>query len=540
MSKRFGLVFRIHNIHNTMTSSDLPSSESFQSVAAGNRSSGLPRWLVLGGLGLLLFAGGFLIWRFIGSRGRGGPMGMPPGVAVTLETAQSGAVQDRSEFLGSLDAQTGVALQPEVSGRIAQVFVSAGDRVAQGDAIVLISPDRTQAEVDAAAANVTAARAARDSAEASVRSLRARRLNQPAIAVAEAARSSSSASLLALQARQQELIADMALQKAEYERTVQLTEEGALSQQDLDFARRDLDVAESALAAGAREIAAAEANRDQASASLSQAEANDAGAVEEVAAAESSLQQAEATLAQAEANQAAAQENLLDRTVSAPIAGTVGDIEIKLGDYVTPSTLVTNITENATLELDLEVPIEDRDRLNTGLPVELMAPNGEDVLASGSVTFISPQTNADTQMVLTKAQFNNPQGRLQDDQRVEARIIWSEQTGVLVPTSAITRLGGQTFVYVAEDGTEEELPPPEAIPPDMPRPTQVAKLRPVQLGDIQGNRYQILSGIEPGETIVVSGILNLQDGTPILPQEAAPDQESSPAQEASPDQESSP
>jgi multidrug efflux pump subunit AcrA (membrane-fusion protein) len=94
---------------------------------------------------------------------------------------------------------------------------------------------------------------------------------------------------------------------------------------------------------------------------------------------------------------------------------------------------------------------------------------------------------------------------------------------VLVPTSAITRLGGQTFVYVAEAGSDEELPPPESLPPDMPPLTQVARLRPVQLGEIQGNAYAVLEGLEPGETIVVSGILNLQDGTPIMPQGDSPE-----------------
>ncbi|MGF1521847.1 MAG: efflux RND transporter periplasmic adaptor subunit [Leptolyngbyaceae cyanobacterium] len=445
-----------------MTSPNVSSSESMQPIMAHDRPSNSTRWLIVGSVVVLLFAGGFIVWRFMGARGRG-QMGFPPAAAVTLEPVQSGRVQERSEFLGDLEAQTGVVLQPEVSGRVAQVFVAAGDRVDPGTPIVLISPDRTQAEVNAAQASVSAAQAASGSAAASLRSL---------------------------EAREAELRAELALRREEFERTRRLATEGALSEQDLDFAQRDLDVAAAAAASAAEDVEAANA----------------------------SLRQSEATLTQAEANQAAAQENLLDRTVTAPIAGTVGDIQPKLGDYVTPSDVITNITENATLELDLEVPIEQRDQLRLGLPVELIGTDGEEILASGSITFISPQINADTQTVLIKAQFNNPQGRLQDAQKVEARLIWSEQTGVLVPTSAITRLGGQTFVYVAEDGNSDELPAPEAMPPGMPVPEQVARLRPVQLGNIQGNNYEVLSGVEPGETIVVSGILNLQDGTPILPQ----------------------
>ncbi|MGD1861516.1 MAG: efflux RND transporter periplasmic adaptor subunit [Leptolyngbyaceae cyanobacterium] len=446
-----------------MTAPDVSSSQPLLASAAGRRQTGPGRWLIAGSIGVLCLVGGFLGWRFLSSRGQGNMGGMPPGVPVKLESVETGTVQDASEFLGSLEAQTGVVLQPEVSGRITQVFVSAGDRVSAGQPLVLISPDRTQAEFDAAAATVAAAASARQSA---------------------------SSSLQALLARQAELEAELALEEAEFNRTQQLTEQGAQSQQELDLARRDLEVAQATLASARDEIAAAQAN----------------------------LSQSEASFEQARANQAAAQQNLQDRTVTAPIAGTIGDLDIKLGDYVTPSSIIANITENATLELDLQVPIERRDRLQLGLPVELLPANGEAAIATGTVSFVSPQADADTQTVLVKARFENAQGRLQDAQKVEARLIWSEASGVLVPTEAITRLGGQSFVYVADEGTEEELPPPEAMPPDMPAPEQVARLRPVELGEIQGNSYEILSGLEPGETIVVSGILNLQDGSPILPQ----------------------
>ena len=449
-----------------MTAPNLPSSSEPMLTSAARDRPGIGRWLIAGGIGILLLGGGFLVWRLMGARGPGG-IGMPPGVTVQLEPVQTGNVQDASEFLGSLEAQAGVVLQPEVSGRVTQVYVSAGDRVSPGQPIVLISPDRTQAEVAAAAANVAAA---------------------------ESASQSASASLQSLLARQAELEAELALEQAEFERTQQLVAQGAQSQQELDLARRDLEVAQATLASARNEIAAAQAN----------------------------VSQSEASLAQAQANEAAASQNLQDRTVTAPIAGTVGNLDVKLGDFVSTNSVITNITENASLELDLQVPIEQRDRLQLGLPVELLSVDGETAIATGGISFISPQADSDTQTVLVKAQFDNAQGRLQDAQKVEARLIWSEQPGVLVPTAAITRLGGQTFVYVADEGTEEELPPPNALPPGMPAPDQVARLRPVQLGNIQGNDFEVLSGLEPGEVIVVSGILNLQDGIPILPQ-SAPD-----------------
>ena len=445
-----------------MTSPKLVSSESLSSSVVHNRPSGQGRWFIAGGLGILLLGGGVVLWRTLSS---GPPSGMqgPPGVPVELAPVQTGTVQDSSGFLGSLEAQAGVVLQPEVAGRITQVFVTAGDRVTPGQPIMLISPDRTQAEADAAGANVTAVRAAREA---------------------------SSASLQSLLSRQAELEAELALEEAEFARTQSLVEQGAQSQQELDLATRNLEVAQANLASARNEIAAQQA----------------------------SLSQSEATLAQAQANQAAAQQNLQDRTVTAPIAGVVGDLAYKLGDYVTPSNTIANITDNATLELELRVPIEQRDRLQIGLPVELLSADGTQTAATGSISFISPQTNADTQTVLIKARFENSEGTLQDSQQVEVRLVWAEDIGILVPTTAIYRIGDATFVYVADAGTPEELPPPEAIPEGMPVPDQVARQQAVTLGDIQGNDYEVLEGLDPGDVVVVSGILNLQNGLPLLPQ----------------------
>jgi multidrug efflux pump subunit AcrA (membrane-fusion protein) len=92
----------------------------------------------------------------------------------------------------------------------------------------------------------------------------------------------------------------------------------------------------------------------------------------------------------------------------------VGSLDAKLGDYVTPSSVLTSITENATLDLNLNVPVGERDRLRLGLPVQILAADGTDVAATGNITFISPQTDPNTQTILVKASFNNPRGILQD------------------------------------------------------------------------------------------------------------------------------
>jgi len=424
------------------------------------------RWKWILAAALLAAGLGFILFRAIGGRGDAGMQG-PPAFPVEMERLQEASLEDSSELVGTLDSQAGVSLQPESDGRVVQIFVASGDRVAAGDPIMQLSPQRSQSDYNAALAGVSASRSSRDTARAQLR---------------------------AAQERQSELLADLQLQDNEFERTAMLVERGALPQSQLDQVIRDRAVADSALNS----------------------------AVEEIAALESSLTGAEATLAQANANANATQQDLIDKTVTAPISGIVGNIPVKLGDYVTAGSPLATITQNQDLDLEIAVPINEAERLRIGLPVELSLFSSDDVIASGNIRFVSPTTDASTQTILAKARFSEPERPLQDEQRLEVRIIWDERPGILIPTTAVSRLGGETFVFVPgepDPPAEGEGPPPgDAVDAGGP-PPMVARLKKVTLGELQGNEYQVLEGLEAGDTVITSGLLNLRDGVPIMQQQ---------------------
>jgi len=174
---------------------------------------------------------------------------------------------------------------------------------------------------------------------------------------------------------------------------------------------------------------------------------------------------------------------------------------------VDTSTPLTTITENRSLEVTFSVPNEQALQLRQGMPVELTDGQGRKV-GTSRVFFISPKATNDTQSVLVKSLFDNSQGQLRTDQFVRVKAIWDKRPGVLVPTTAVTRLGGEAFVFVAESSQ-----------PQLSTPSQmVARQRLVKLGGIKGNNYQVLSGLKPGEKIVVSSLLSLRDGAPIIPE----------------------
>jgi len=210
--------------------------------------------------------------------------------------------------------------------------------------------------------------------------------------------------------------------------------------------------------------------------------------------AETGLATAQALVQSTEAQLRQQRVELAYHTVSAPTAGVVGDVPVRVGDRVTHSTLLTTIDRNEGLELYINVPVQEARRLEPGLPVQLLDEDGG-AFATERLAFVSASVDPATQSVLAKATLGVTQG-LRTEQFVRARIVWSEQPALTVPIVAISRLGGQHFAYVVEDGEAGS----------------VARQRAVQLGPVVGNDYVLESGLEAGARLIVSGVQRIGDG----------------------------
>ncbi len=399
----------------------------------------------------------------------------PPPVLVEVQDLNSSNLLVSSEFVGSLEARQRVNLAPRTDGRIVEIAKQEGDTVKKGDLIVQLQLTREQGEVSAAVSNVNIQKANLSNAQAALRA-------------AEADVASALAAVEQSQADLQEQEAELELARANLERTKFLVKQGAQSQQDLDNRTKDFN--------------AAQAQKEALEASLTASQKALNATRERVGAARATVDRERAALNQAQAEVDVASENLEFNRIVAPIDGVVGNITPKVGDYVEAGDILTVITQNNALELNIGVPIEQASRLELGLPVEIIDRQSE-AIARGQISFISPRADRSSQAVLVKAAIKN-NGKLRDDSFARARILWSEQPGVLVPTEAISRIAGKSFVFVAKEVKQENG-----------ETALVAKQKPVTLGAIQGQAYQVTSGVNPGDRLIVSGILNLADGTPI-------------------------
>lgn len=217
--------------------------------------------------------------------------------------------------------------------------------------------------------------------------------------------------------------------------------------------------------------------------------------------AKSALDAAEAQLRALDAQLREQQVQLHYYTVKATRAGIVGDVPVRVGDRVTTSTVLTTLDKPGSLEAYIYVPVERSAQLKDGMQAQIIDEQGQ-VVGDSRLTFISPRVDDSTQTVLVKSSIANRNERLRTSQFTRARLLWGTKRMPLVPVLAVSRLGGQFFVFVAEPATNGF----------------VARQKPLKVGQIVGNDYAVLDGIKPGDRIIISGTQFLVDGMPVAPQ----------------------
>jgi RND family efflux transporter MFP subunit len=252
--------------------------------------------------------------------------------------------------------------------------------------------------------------------------------------------------------------------------------ESVLAQREIDvtYARQEAERASKLLAAGA----ASRMDADRAA---------------------NALKAAEAQLRTVQEQIRTSRTDLSYYRVTAPTAGIVGDIPVREGDRVTKATILTSIDANAGLEVYLNVPVQQAAKLRVGLPVRIVDDTGA-VIAEEKINFVSPSVDERTQTVLVKTPVSVP-GTLRTDQYVRSYVIWTTEPGLTVPVTAVTRINGQWFGFVAEPGEGGK--------------GLVARQRSLELGPVVGSSYTVVNGLKAGEKLITGGIQKIRDGAPV-------------------------
>ncbi len=224
------------------------------------------------------------------------------------------------------------------------------------------------------------------------------------------------------------------------------------------------------------------------------------------------LNAAKAQLHQAQANLVSAQKNLSYTSVKAPTAGVVGTIDNKAGSLVSPSTLLTILSDNGAIEAYFSMTEKEILALTdngsrsvnaaiASMPeVELQLSDGTLYPYKGKITSISGVLDTATGSATVKASFPNPDAMLRSGNTGLILIPNTVTNALQIPQSATYDIQNMKFCYVVGDSA-------------------IIHSTPITVSEQNdGKNYVVTSGLKPGDVIVVEGVgISVRDGMTITP-----------------------
>ena len=486
---------------------------------------------------------------------------------VEIAKATRGEIRSELELSGTIQAESQVNVFPKIAGRIIELNVDEGDTVQKDTPLATIEHEELELTVQQAEAMLEAAETAYSQAQqlAEVRvhtqvtqakaQLRAAEITLQQVVdlseirtvtqidQAQAALESLIANLDKIksgardedrrqtQAGLSQAEANLANARSNHTRMLELFENGAISQQSLEGAKTQLDIAaaQHKIAAeqlllidnGARpeDIQAMEAQVQQAEASLrlaqtqattktwekdielahSQVETARAGltsveALENAKSWEAEIISAKTAYTQAQVTLRLAQKRLKDATIQAPISGIISKRHLDLGGMAVPTAPLFEIVNIDTVRASVDV-IEaqlSEVTLNQQATIEI---DGIDTPMSGSIVFISPTLEVMRRIAKVEILMDNPEGTIKPGMFAKVTIPVKVHTDAIIisRTSLIGDADTKTQnVFVVENG--------------------VSQRRPIEIGLLRGAEVEVVSGITEGEAIVIAGQHSLKDG----------------------------
>jgi len=209
------------------------------------------------------------------------------------------------------------------------------------------------------------------------------------------------------------------------------------------------------------------------------------------------LDQMKLNMINAEANYTNAKINVSDVNIKAPINGVINKKLIEVGDILTgmPPTPLFEIVNTLKLKLKVTVNESQVTALKVGDSVKITTTVFPDKEFLGRITFIATMADASLNFPVEIEVENNAKSAIKAGMYGTANFITKKQKMLVVPRKAYIGSVNENEVFVYQNG--------------------VVKLKKVTSGKIIGDKVQILNGLNEGEQVVITGQINLKDGTKV-------------------------
>jgi multidrug efflux pump subunit AcrA (membrane-fusion protein) len=379
-----------------------------------------------------------------------------PPRAVRVEAAQKRDFSLSASYAARISPALEVNVLPKVGGRVASIRADVGQAVAKGSVLL---------ELDASdyAAQYRQAKASLGSAKASLE---------------RTSDSGQEQQTLQAQAASDQAAVAYDDAKSLRDKIKRLYDSGAASAQQLDDAEARLKSASIQLDAARRSLAIV---KDKAGSQAS-----------DIASGQVDAASAQADLA----------KNQLDEaTLRSPIKGRVSYRGAEAGEMVGTSTLAFVVIDDSSVLAQASLSERQVGRVRAGMPIEVEVPALGSSRLAGKVDSVSPSADPRSLLYAVKVRVPNPEGRLKGGMIARIRVPLETRRGAVVaPERAVFSEAGGDFAFVAvADGSGG----------------WTAEKRALKLGDTDGLSVEALSGLAPGDLVVVEGKEFIAQGDPV-------------------------
>jgi RND family efflux transporter MFP subunit len=389
----------------------------------------------------------------------------PPPAVVVAEVVQR-TVPIVRDFTARTEAVPTVEVRARVAGVIERVMFEEGTQVQAGQTLFIIQRDEYAAALESARA-------------------------QLAKAQADVTRARDASVIDRARAQLDQRKADLEKARRDVARYRPLAEARAIPQQDLDTAQ---------------------ASEKVAAASVEEAEA----ALKDTQLAQrTQIQLADAAVESAKAAVTQAELNLGYTTVTSPITGIIGKVQVDRGNLVGKAepTLLATVSSVDPIYVDVGIPeadylrlaprirLDDRGRAQGGrADLELYLADDSLFPHKGRIVFVDRALDAKSGTMNVRAEFPNPSRSLRPGQFARVRAVVEDRANaLLVPALAVQEQQGTKIVLVVEAADK-------------------VALRPVIVSDRVGEFYIVTSGLKSGERVIVDGVQKARPGMQVKPE----------------------
>jgi len=218
---------------------------------------------------------------------------------------------------------------------------------------------------------------------------------------------------------------------------------------------------------------------------------------------EDALDTAEAKVKETDAQVDNIKALIAKKTVRAPFSGRLGLRHVNLGQILREGDAIVSLQTLNPIYVDFSVPQKTLSRLKEDLQVNVTVDAAPGATFTGRIIAINPDVDLATRSVRVRAKVENLDEQLRPGMFVTASVIMPEKKKVMpVVTTAIAYATFGDSVFVIEQQKDEQSGETE----------QVLRQQFVRLGEARGDFIDIIEGLEPGETVVSSGLFKLRSG----------------------------